>query len=201
MKFTSLAVAALLIANSSAVILNKNKKDDNGNGVAYALDVPTLRKAEADNAAKTQAFNGAKESQETAQENHDLSKKTSTDANTADKEAGDAKKAARKVLEGTAHTDPKYDDVEAKHKATVEKKWETLDAKLKADDDLIEKSHVLERKNRDFAAATDAKEKSDANLKANQDRVAYEKDQLERGENQDRLKTVNHNSEAKVSEI
>ena len=46
-----------------------------------------------------------------------------------------------------------------------------------------------------------AKAASDANLKANQDRVAYEKDQLERGENQDRLKFVNQATAAKTSEI
>jgi len=72
---------------------------------------------------------------------------------------------------------------------------------LKAFDDQVEKTHILNRKNRDLAAATGAKEASDANLKNNQDRVANEKDQLERGENQDRLKTVNQNSASKVSEI
>merc|ERR1719240_520174 len=60
MKFTSLAVAALFLANSSAVKLND---DCNGKwcnkGLAYDLDEATLRKAEADNAAKTQHFNGA----------------------------------------------------------------------------------------------------------------------------------------------
>merc|ERR1719240_2355353 len=64
MKFTSLAVAALFLANSSAVLLQKQSKDDcNGKwcnkGLAYDLDEATLRKAEADNAAKTQHFNGA----------------------------------------------------------------------------------------------------------------------------------------------
>merc|ERR1711998_789996 len=64
MKFTSLAVAALFLANSSAVLLQKQAKDDCGGkwcnkGLAYDLDEATLRKAEADNAAKTQHFNGA----------------------------------------------------------------------------------------------------------------------------------------------
>merc|ERR1719198_350360 len=36
---------------------------------------------------------------------------------------------------------------------------------------------------------------------ANHARVAYEKDQLERGQNQDRLKEVNENTSAKTSEI
>merc|ERR1711907_877534 len=60
MKFTSLAVAALFLANTSAVQL---RDDCNGKwcnkGLAYDLDEATLRKAEADNAAKTQHFNGA----------------------------------------------------------------------------------------------------------------------------------------------
>merc|ERR1712100_306306 len=60
---------------------------------------------------------------------------------------------------------------------------------------------VAARKARDLAASTAAKAASDANLKANQDRVANEKDQLERGENQDRLKFVNENTAAKTSEI
>merc|ERR1719231_751417 len=60
MKFTSLAVATLFLATSSAVVL----KDDCGGkwcnkGLAYDLDEGTLRKAEADNVAKTQHFNGA----------------------------------------------------------------------------------------------------------------------------------------------
>merc|ERR1719305_1305355 len=113
MKFTSLAVAALFLANTSAVLLQKQAKDDCGGkwcnkGLAYDLDEATLRKAEADNAAKTQHFN---------------------------------------------------------------------------------------------AASTAAKAASDANLKANQDRVTWEKDQLVKGEDQDRLKHVNENTAAKTSEI
>merc|ERR1712017_54120 len=61
MKFTSVAVAALFLANTSAVRLGD--VDGKGNwvnkGLPYDLDVPTLNKAEADNAAKTQHFNGA----------------------------------------------------------------------------------------------------------------------------------------------
>merc|ERR1719230_2065314 len=64
MKFTSLAVAALFLANSSAVLLQKQAKDDCGGkwcnkGLAYDLDEGTLHKSEADDAAKTQHFNGA----------------------------------------------------------------------------------------------------------------------------------------------
>merc|ERR1719465_310532 len=51
-------------------------------------------------------------------------------------------------------------------------------------------------------AAVKAKEASlDAHLAANDARVAWEKDQLERGQNQDRLKHVNENTSAKTSEI
>merc|ERR1719503_385189 len=58
MKFT---IAALLVTGSNAVMLH----DDDGKGhwvnkgLPYDHDVPTLNKAEADNVAKTQAFNGA----------------------------------------------------------------------------------------------------------------------------------------------
>merc|ERR1712210_28217 len=51
-------------------------------------------------------------------------------------------------------------------------------------------------------AAVHAKEDSlDANFKANQERVAYEKDQLLRGQNQDRLKFVNLDTAVRTSEI
>merc|ERR1711998_647614 len=86
-------------------------------------------------------------------------------------------------------------------KAAVKAKEEALDASLKAADDKVAKDLVSARKGRDLAASTAAKAKSDANLKANQERVAWEKDQLERGQNQDRLKHVNEDTVAKTSEI
>merc|ERR1719162_2172248 len=177
MKFTSIAVLAVLFASTSAVHLVK--KDDNSNGVAYALDVPTLKGAEADNAAKTQANNGATAAQATAANNHAVA--SASAAATAE----------------TAHALGGYKDKTAfpanrdAYEASVKANEGALDAKLKAFDDQVEKTHILNRKNRDLAAATSAKDASDANLKNNQDRVANEKDQLERGENQDRLKTVN----------
>merc|ERR1712072_1078903 len=76
-----------------------------------------------------------------------------------------------------------------------------LDASLKADDKKVADDLIAARKARDLAASTAAKAASDANLKANQERVAYEKDQLLRGENQDALKFVNENTAAKTSEI
>merc|ERR1712153_20632 len=85
--------------------------------------------------------------------------------------------------------------------SAVKTKWSTHDAQLKAADDEVAKTTVLNRKARDLDAATAAKAASDANLKSNQERVAYEKDQLERGENQDRPKFVNEDTVAKTSEI
>ena len=46
-----------------------------------------------------------------------------------------------------------------------------LDAALEAADDQVAKTHILNRKSRDLAAATAAKAASDANLKSNQERV------------------------------
>ena len=66
MKFT---IAALLIANSSAVLLQDDCDGKWCNkGLPYDHDVPTLNKAEADNVAKTQAFNGATKAKAAADE-------------------------------------------------------------------------------------------------------------------------------------
>ena len=199
MKFTSIAVLAVLFASTSAVHIGK--KDDNGNGVAYALDVPTLKGAEADNAAKTQANNGATASQATAANNHATAVATAKSTADAATAAAAAKADAEKNHTLGGYKNETFAGNRDTYEAAVKTNEAALDAKLKAFDDQVEKTHILNRKNRDLAAATSAKDASDANLKNNQDRVANEKDQLERGENQDRLKTVNQNSDAKVSEI
>merc|ERR1719149_117829 len=90
MKFTSVAVAALFLASSSAVLLQKQAKDDCGGkwcnkGLAYDLDEATLRKAEANDAAKTQHMNGSTVADNQAAANHaaasaDLAAKTAADA-------------------------------------------------------------------------------------------------------------------------
>merc|ERR1711934_1214341 len=176
MKFTSLAVAALFLANTSAVKLND---DCNGKwcnkGLAYDLDEATLRKAEADNAAKTQHFNGATTAAANAAAA--MGAATSQAGATA---AADAAAAADKAATAAAHAAADYKDrasfrgAEAAKDAAVHAKEAALDASLKAADD---------------------------NLKSNQERVAYEKDQLVKGEDQDRLKHVNENTAAKTSEI
>ena len=202
MKFTSIAVAALCAANTSAVLL----QDDCGGkwcnkGLAYDLDEATLKKAEGDNVRKTQSYSGAERALEAAKAAHAAAATAAAETEAADQAAGAAKAAARADLLSTAHTDPSYDEKEKKHEQAVYTKWATYDAKLKAADDHVAKTHVLNRKQRDFDAATAAKSASDSNLKSNQDRFAWEKDQLERGENQDRLKFVHENTAAKTSEI
>merc|ERR1711865_1301292 len=173
MKF---AVAALLFASASAVKL----QDDCGGkwcnqGLPYDLDEGTLRKAEADNVAKTDWYEHTKLALEIAQNAHA--------ASTA------------------ASKDPVFYDKEASNGAAVHAKEDSLDASYKADDDLVAKSLIMERRQRDFDSASAAKASSDANLLANQKRVAFEKDQLLRGQNQDRLKFVNGDTAVATSAI
>merc|ERR1719460_2875306 len=94
MKFTSVAVAALFLANTSAIRLDDDCKGKWCNkGLPYDLDVPTLNKAEADNVAKTQHFNGATKADEVA-------------AATAAASGADAAKAdAAAAFAGTSYKD------------------------------------------------------------------------------------------------
>merc|ERR1712238_443466 len=187
MKF---AVAALLFASASAVKL----QDDCGGkwcnqGLPYDLDEGTLRKAEADNVAKTDWYDHTKLALEIAQNAHAASA------------AGTAKSAASADFASTSYKDPVSYDKEASNGAAVHAKEDSLDASYKADDDLVAKSLIMERRQRDFDSASAAKASSDANLLANQKRVAFEKDQLLRGQNQDRLKFVNGDTAVATSAI
>ena len=193
MKFTSVAVLALFLASSQAVILNKDAKvkakdDCDGKwcnkGLAYDLDEATLRKAEADDVAKTHAFNGATTAQANAAAAHAAAVAKASETASADSDAGSAKSKAASDFAGTDYHDrAAYGSAEGANNAAIKAKEGSLDASLKASDDAVAKTHVLNRSNRDLAAATAAKEAADANLKSNQQRVAYEKDQLHRGEN------------------
>merc|ERR1719198_1714795 len=188
MKFTSLAVAALFLANTSAVSL----KGNNLKGVSYDYDEPTLRAAEADNAVKTDYYNAAKKALEIAQGIQAGAADAAAAAGAADSQAGAAKSAAAATFAATDYKSSEFPTNEAANKAAV---------KAKADDNLVAKTLIMERKQRDFDAASAAKAASDANLKANEERFAYEADQLERGENQDRLKFVNGDTAADTSAI
>merc|ERR1712028_221193 len=181
MKF---AVAALLFASASAVKL----QDDCGGkwcnqGLPYDLDEGTLRKAEAVNVAKTAWYEHTKLALEIAQNAHAAST------------------AASAAFASTSYKDPVFYDKEASNGAAVHAKEDSLDASYKADDDLVAKSLIMERRQRDFDSASAAKASSDANLLANQKRVAFEKDQLLRGQNQDRLKFVNGDTAVATSAI
>merc|ERR1719263_227414 len=148
MKFTSLAVAALFLANSSAVLLQKQAKDDCGGkwcnkGLAYDLDEATLRKAEANDAAKTQHFNGSTVADNQAAANHaaasaDLAAKTAASAGLAGATA--------------TYTDrPAYEGARGANEAAVHAKEAALDAQLKAHDKDVENSLIHARKDRDLA--------------------------------------------------
>merc|ERR1719198_1662784 len=141
-------------------------------GLPYDFDEPTRDKSAAHATAMTNAFNGA------------------------------AKAQASADFAATSYKDKAaFGAAEAANSAAVKAKEASLDAHLKAFDDKVAKDLVEARKQRDLDAATAAKAAADADLAANNARVAYEKDQLERGQNQDRLKEVNENTSAKTSEI
>merc|ERR1711990_1294085 len=192
MKFTSLAVLALFLADSQGVLVQKEAKGTKDCGdvgcarhLSYDFNQPDLDKAEAHNVAANQHFAGATNAQAAAAGAMGAAVAHAADTAAADAASGAAKADAAAAFAGTSDKDK-----EAK-----------LDASLKAHDDEVAKTLVSARKDRDLAASTAAKAASDANLKANQERFAYEKDQLERGENQDRLKFVNQATAAKTSEI
>ena len=117
MKFTSAAIAALLVASSSAVLLQKDAKakDDCGGkwcnkGLAYDLDEATLRKAEADNVAKTQHYESAK----LAKENADADHKAAVAAASATAEAETAAASKKACETMTAVVDDALEDYRLK---------------------------------------------------------------------------------------
>ena len=211
MKFTSVAVLALFLADTSAVLLQKEAKGfgtkDCGNvgcerHLSYDFNQPDLDKAEAHNVAANQHFAGATKAAGAAADAMAAATQHAADTAAADATAGQAKSEAAAKFASTSYKDKAaFADAEAANAAAVKAKEAALDASLKAEDDKVAKTLISARKDRDLAASTAAKAASDANLKANQDRFAYEKDQLERGENQDRLKFVNQATAAKTSEI
>merc|ERR1719198_2833122 len=142
-------------------------------GLPYDFDEPTRDKAKADAVAKTQAFNGATKAHDEAAAAQAAANAAEAATKAADTAAGKAKADASAAFAGTSYKAPGFPAAEAANGAAVKAKEASLDAHLKAFDDKA----------------------------ANHARVAYEKDQLERGQNQDRLKEVNENTSAKTSEI
>merc|ERR1711988_895004 len=99
-KFTSLAVLALFLADSSAVLLQKEAKKDCGDvgcdrHLSYDFDQPTLDKAEAHNVAANHHFAGATNAAAAA-----------ADAAAADAASGAAKAGAAATFAGTSYKDP-----------------------------------------------------------------------------------------------
>jgi hypothetical protein len=197
MKF---AIAALLLANTQAVLL----KGDDGcvKGVAYDYDEPCLKKAEAKAAAKTQHFNGSTLSDSHAKAAASAAASAAAATAAADTEAGAAKAAAAGKFAATSYKDKAaFKAAEAEHFAAVKAKEAAFDAAQKASDDKDAKDLISARAGRDLASSTFNKNRADTVLKQNQDRFAFEKDQLERGQNQDRLKKVIEDTTAKTSEL
>merc|ERR1712028_259389 len=186
MKFT---VAALLIATTSAVQI----QDDCGGkwcnkGLAYDFDEPTRNAAHADKVAKDHAFNGATKAHDESASQQAAANASEAATKAADGAAGAAKADTAAAFAASDYKGGKYPGAEAAKNAAVLAKEGTLDAHLKAFDTKVEKDLVEARKQRDLDAATAAK------AAANDARVAWEKDQLERGQNQDRSKEVNENT-------
>merc|ERR1719230_2258143 len=197
MKFT---VAALLVASTSAVTIQGD--DWKSTGLPYDFDEPTMKKSDAHATAMTHAFNGATKAHDEAAAAQAAANAHEAATAAADAAAGKAKADAAAAFAGTSYkSHPDFEKAEAANGAAVKAKEATLDAHLKAFDDKVAKDLIEARKQRDLDAATAAKNAADANLAANNARVAWEKDQLERGQNQDRLKEVNENTSAKTSEI
>merc|ERR1712032_1238230 len=148
------------------------------------------------------AFNGATKAHNEAAASQAAATAAEAATAAADAAAGKAKADASAAFAGTSYkSHPDFEKAEGANGAAVKAKEASMDAHLKAFDDKVAKDLIEARKQRDLDAATAAKAAADANLAANDARVAWEKDQLERGQNQDRLKHVNENTSAKTSEI
>merc|ERR1719454_1098933 len=195
MKFT---IAALLVASTSAAT---KKGDWKSTGLPYDFDEPTMVKSDNHATAMTHAFNGATKAHDEAAAAQAAANAHEAATAAADAAAGKAKADAAAAFAGTSYKAPGFPAAEAANGAAVKAKEASLDAHLKAFDDKVAKDLIEARKQRDLDAATAAKAAADADQAANHARVAYEKDQLERGQNQDRLKEVNENTSAKTSEI
>lgn len=200
MKFV---IAALLFASSSAVKLSDDCKGTWCNkGLTYDYNQADLNKAWADNVEKTGRFLYSQKALEIGHMAEDAATAAFNAASQADAAASSAKAAASATFAGSDYTNrAQFKGDEFSNFAAVKGKEAALDAKWRAEDELTAKSLVLARRQRDFDAAKAAKEASDANLKANQERFATEQDELVKGQDQDRLKFVNMDTAAELSRI
>merc|ERR1719506_1752342 len=140
----------------------------------YDLDVPTMDAAIADAAHKNRLNKGAADAHSSATGTADAATATHSGASAANGAAASARGAAKGAFDSTDYHDgAAYAGAEATHKASVA-------------------AHE---------AATDAQNAADANEAANRARVAYEKDQFIRGQNQDRNKHLDEDDKANMSRI
>merc|ERR1711981_357146 len=166
------------------------------------LDVPTMDAAIADAAHKNRLNNGAADAHDAATAATNAATAAHAAASGANGAAGSARAAAKGTFDATDyHNGAEYAANEAAHKASVAAHEAATDAQNKAQDQMVHDQIVEERANRDHAAATAAKNAADANYAANQARVAYEKDQFIRGQNQDRNKHLDETDKANMSRI
>ena len=148
MKF---AVLAALFATTSAVKLQDDCKGNWCNkGLPYDLDEATLAKAQADNDAKTAWFEHTTVAKNIAENAHAAATAAAQAAGAADQAAGNAKLAAASDFAATPYKDAAFADKEAANKAAVKAKEAALEAKYAAEDDLVAKMLVMERRTRDF---------------------------------------------------
>merc|ERR1719379_2685087 len=114
MKFTSVAVLALFLADTSAVLLQKEAKGfgtkDCGEvgckrHLSYDFNQPDLDKAEAHNVAANQHFAGATKAQAAAADAMAAASAKAGATAAADAAAGDAKAAAAAAFAGTSYKD------------------------------------------------------------------------------------------------
>ena len=157
MKYTF--IVALFLASSSPIRVSDDCKGDWCNkGLPYDYDEPTLKKAQADNAKKTQFYNAAKDALEVAELAHAAATAAHDAALAADGAAKASKATALSSLKASdylAHS--AYSADEAAYGAAVHAKEGSLDAQWKAEDELVAKTLFLERKQRDYDAAKAAK--------------------------------------------
>jgi|TARA_B110000977_G_scaffold58753_1_gene79837 hypothetical protein len=128
MKFTSLAVLALLAVSTEAVRVVK--KGDNGKGVAYDLDVPTLVKDQADNDQKTFSYNAAVASQATAAKNQAATQAKAAATAKADADATKAKSTADTAHQLKDYKSDTFDKKEDTYATAVKDKEGALNNKL-----------------------------------------------------------------------
>merc|ERR1711934_576053 len=160
----------------------------------YDLDVPTMDAAIADAAHKNRLNNGAADAHGSATGTADAATASHSATTAANGAAASARSDAKTAFDGTDyHNGAAYAGAEATHKAS--------DADNKAHDKEEHDRIVEDRARRDHEAATAAKNAADANEAANRARVAYEKDQFIRGQNQDRNKHLDEDDKANMSRI